>query len=76
MSVQRRLTVPVGRDRSTCMAQAYDGWFTGSRAAARQAASSAAGSGLIPQHSAPVEAVEHRAARTWKSLHFPAFPRP
>jgi hypothetical protein len=32
MSVQSRLTVPVGSDLSTCMVQGYGGWFTGSRA--------------------------------------------
>src|SRR5688572_14722394 len=32
MSVQRRLTVPVGRELSACIVQAYGCGFTGSRA--------------------------------------------
>jgi len=34
ISVQSRLTVPVGRDLSTCIPQAYGGYFTGSSVAA------------------------------------------
>jgi hypothetical protein len=72
MSVQRRLTVPVGRDLSTCMVQAYGGWFTGSSAPRTGVVGDRPDPGPTPATFCAVEAVKREGAGQSRPRQFPA----